>query len=76
MANDKNYKVIVSKCGSCDCGCPTVLEGDNPEELVIVGRLDSVVMANATVSQHTGDGETAIVIPRSLLLEAAKALRD
>lgn len=74
MENGKSYKVLVTKCGSCDCGCPTVFESDNADELVIVGKLDSVVTANAAVAEHTGDGEMAIVIPKSLLLEAAKAL--
>jgi hypothetical protein len=74
MEAGKTYKVLATKCGSCDCGCPTVLEGENSDELVIVGKLDSVVLKNASVAEHTGDGEMAVVIPKSLLLEAAKAL--
>lgn len=76
METGKSYKVLAKRCGSCDCGCPTVLESGNSDELVIVGKLDSVVMKNAAVAEHTGEGEIAVVIPKSLLLEAAKALAD
>ena len=62
------------RCGGCGCGCPTVLEAANGEDLVIVGKLDLLTAEAAAVKQHTGDGEIAVVIPKSLLLEAAKAL--
>lgn len=76
MEAGKNYKLLATKCGSCGCGCPTVLESENSDELVIVGKLDDLVAKNAAVLQYTGDGEIAVVIPKSLLLEAAKALAD
>lgn len=74
MESGNNFKVLATKCGSCGCGCPTVLQSENSDELVIVGKIDSFVAKNAAVAEHTGDGEVAVVIPRSLLLEAAKAL--
>ena len=76
MNDTNNYKVLATRCGSCGCGCPTVLEGENSDELVIVGKLDELALKNTTVAQYTGDGEMAVVIPKSLLLEAAKALRS
>ena len=75
MEDVRNYKVLATKCGSCGCGCPTVLESENTDELVVVGKIDELVMRSAAVQEHTGDGEIAVVIPRSLLIEAAKALR-
>jgi hypothetical protein len=75
MDGVKTYKVLATKCGSCDCGCPTVLESDSTDELVVVGKIDELVMRSTEVQAHTGDGEVAVVIPRSLLIEAAKALR-
>ena len=69
------FKLVATvKCGSCGCGCPTVLEADNGEDLVIVGKLDEIVARASVVKQHVGDGEIAVVIPKSLLLEAAKSL--
>jgi hypothetical protein len=75
MDEVRNYKVLATKCGSCGCGCPTVLEGENTDDLVVVGKIDGLVMRSAAVQAHTGDGEVAVVIPKSLLIEAAKALR-
>lgn len=68
------FEVIAKICGSCGCGCPTVLESGNSEELVIVGKLDALVLNSPDVQKHTGDGEIAVVIPKSLLMQAAKAL--
>lgn len=69
-----DLKVVAKICGSCGCGCPTVMEGANPDDLVIVGKLDAIVLNNAAVQRHTGEGEIAVVIPKSLLMEAARAL--
>jgi hypothetical protein len=68
------FEVIAKICGCCGCGCPTVLESGNSEELVIVGKLDALVLNSPDVQKHTGDGEIAVVIPKSLLMQAAKAL--
>jgi hypothetical protein len=69
-----DLKVLAKVCGSCGCGCPTVMEGANPDDLVIVGKLDAIVLTSAAVQRHTGEGEIAVVIPKSLLIEAARAL--
>ena len=71
----QSFKLVATvKCGSCGCGCPTVLEAENGEDLVIVGKLDGMVARAAAVTQHVGEGEIAVIIPKSLLLEAAKSL--
>lgn len=72
--NHEAYRVVATRCGSCGCGCPTVLEAGNSDELVIVGRLDSQILETKSVKKHIGENEIAVVIPRSLLLEAAKDL--
>ena len=69
-----HHKVLAKACGACGCGCPTVLEGGNPDDLVIVGKLDAAVLNSAAVLKHTGVGEIAVVIPKSLLIQAARAL--
>jgi hypothetical protein len=50
------------------------MEGGSPEDLVIVGKLDAIVLNSEAVKKHTGEGEIAVVIPKRLLMEAAKAL--
>jgi hypothetical protein len=71
----RNFKLIATvKCSSCECGCPTVLEAENGDDLVIVGKLDEIIARANAVKQHVGEGEIAVVIPKSLLLEAAKLL--
>jgi hypothetical protein len=68
------HKVLAKACGACGCGCPTVLEGGHPDDLVIVGKLDAAVLNSAAVRKHTGEGEIAVVIPKKLLIDAARAL--
>ncbi len=66
------FNVIAKECGGR--GCPTVMEGGTPDDLIIVGKLDAMVLNSAAVKKHTGEGEIAVVIPKSLLIEAARAL--
>jgi hypothetical protein len=69
----RKFKLIATT--KCPTGtCPTVLETDSGDELVIVGKLDEIIAKAASVQQHIGEGETAVIIPKSLLLEAAKLL--
>jgi hypothetical protein len=70
----KGFRLVATVKCTDSCCCPTVLETENGDDLVIVGKLDEIVARAAAVKQHVGEGEIAIVIPRSLLLEAAKAL--
>lgn len=69
----ESFSVIAKDCGDGAC-CPTVLESGNPNDLVIVGKLDAMVLNSADIQKHTGEGEIAVVIPKSLLMQAAKAL--
>jgi hypothetical protein len=68
------FKVIASKAQTGGEGTSTVLEPKEGDELVVVGKLKAAVLENATIQQHLGDDEIAIVIPKSLLLAAAKEL--
>ena len=64
---------VVAK--GCRVGrCPTVLESDNRNELVVVGKLDANVLNSLDVQKHTSEGEIAVVIPKKLLMQAAKSL--
>jgi ABC-type sulfate transport system substrate-binding protein len=67
-----HFKVVVAKPQTGGEGTSTVLEGEKGDELVIVGKLEAAVLEHATIKQHLGDDEIAIVIPKSLLLAAAK----
>lgn len=70
---DKTAFRIVAK--ECTLGaCPAVMEGGNAEEVVIVGKLNADVLNSLAVRKQTGEGEIAVVIPRSLLIKAAKSL--
>jgi hypothetical protein len=73
MRDTGKMNVLATRCGSCGCGCPTILETEK-DELIVVGKLDANTSENTTIRQYTGDGEMAVVIPKTLLIEAAKAL--
>ncbi|NJM34855.1 MAG: hypothetical protein HC850_09255 [Rhodomicrobium sp.] len=68
------YKVLATRCGGCGCGCPTILETGDADALVVVGQLKGQALDNDAVARYVGEGEIAVLIPKSLLLEAAKAL--
>lgn len=69
---EREFQVLAKDCAVGKC--PTILESGNVDDLVIVGRLDANVLNNIDVQKHTGDGEIAVVIPKKLLIQAAKAL--
>jgi hypothetical protein len=65
----KEFRVLATRCGSCGCGCPTIMEG--PEDsIVIIGSISNALVEAAAVREKTGSGESAVVIPKSLLIEA------
>jgi hypothetical protein len=72
--SEKKFEVVASLCGSCSCGCPTIFASEDGENLVVVGRVDENTAGASAIRGMTGTGEAAVVIPRSLLLEAAKRL--
>ena len=72
MSNE--FRVLATRCGSCGCGCPTIMEaGDN--SIVIVGSIANSLVEAAAVKEKTGVGEAAVVIPKSLLVEALRSLQ-
>lgn len=72
--SEKKFTVVATRCGNCGCGCPTVFESADGENLVIVGALDAMTASVDAIREKTGAGEAAVVIPKSLLLEAARNL--
>lgn len=67
------FRVVASLCGSCGCGCPTIMDAGD-DAVIVVGSTTNVLAHAAAVKGRTGEGEAAVVIPRSLLIEAAQAL--
>jgi hypothetical protein len=68
------FRILATSCGSCGCGCPTIMEAGD-DAIVVVGSVTNAVIEAAAVKCKTGEGEAAVVIPRSLLIEAIQALR-
>ena len=68
------FRVLATSCGSCGCGCPTIMEAGD-DAIVVVGSAANALIEAAAVKCKTGEGEAAVVIPKSLLLEAIRALR-
>ena len=68
------YRVLATRCGSCGCGCPTIMEAPD-NSIVIIGSTANLLVENAAVNEKIGNGEAAVVIPKSLLIEALRLLR-
>ena len=68
------FRVLATRCGSCGCGCPTIMEAGE-DSVVIVGSAADALLNAAAVKEKTGAGEAAVVIPKSLLIEALKSLQ-
>jgi hypothetical protein len=68
------FRILATRCGSCGCGCPTIMEAGG-DSVVIVGSAADSLLDAAAVKARTGDGEAAVVIPKSLLLEALRSLQ-
>ncbi len=68
------YRILAARCGSCGCGCPTIMEAGE-DSIVIVGSAADSLLEAAVVKEKTGAGEAAVVIPKSLLIEALKSLQ-
>ena len=43
--------------------------------IVIIGSTANLLVENAAVNEKIGNGEAAVVIPKSLLIEALRLLR-
>ena len=70
----EQFRVLATRCGSCGCGCPTIMEGPG-NSIVIIGSTSNAMVEAAQVREKTGNGEGAVVIPKSLLLEALHLLQ-
>jgi hypothetical protein len=70
----EDFRILATRCGSCGCGCPTIMESADGHSIVIVGDVGDPALSSDSVQAKIGEGETAIMIPKSLLLEALKAL--
>lgn len=68
------FRVLAARCGSCGCGCPTIMEAPD-NSIVIIGSSVSALIDAASVKEKTGHGEAAVVIPKSLLIEAMRSLQ-
>lgn len=73
MANE-DFRILATRCGSCGCGCPTIMESADGYSIVIVGTARDPALALDSVRARIGEGEAAVMIPKELLLEALKAI--
>jgi hypothetical protein len=71
---DEFRVLATTRCGSCGCGCPTIMEAPN-DSIVIIGSSTSPLIDAFSVKEKTGNGEAAVVIPKSLLIEALRSLQ-
>jgi hypothetical protein len=68
------FRVLATRCGSCGCGCPTIMEGPG-DTIVIIGSNTGSLLEASAVKDKTGAGEAAVAIPKSLLIEALRLLQ-
>ena len=66
-------RVLAASCHTDSC-CPVIMESQESDEIVIVGDAMNDLPACRDVKRKIGEGEAAVVIPRSLLLEALRKL--
>ncbi len=71
--SDAGLRVLASRCHTSSC-CPAVLESPGSDEIVIIGSLASSLLTIAKVQEKVGTAEAAVVIPKSLLLEACSVI--
>lgn len=67
--SEDGLRVLAIRCHTSSC-CPAIMVSPDGQELVIVGSVASALLANSSVQKRLGAGEAAVVIPKSLLLEA------
>jgi hypothetical protein len=66
-------RVLAARCHTDSC-CPAIMESNESDEIVIIGYALNELLASPDVQRKIGEGEAAVVIPRTLLLEASKKL--
>ena len=63
------FRVLAARCHTDSC-CPIIMERRGSDEIVIVGDALNELLASPDVKRKIGEGEAAVVIPRTLLIEA------
>ena len=66
-------RVLAARCHTDSC-CPIIMECHESDEIVIVGDALNDLLAFPDVKRKIGEGEAAVVIPRTLLFEALRKL--
>ncbi len=72
--SDAELRVLAERCHTSSC-CPAILESPDGQEVVIVGSVASALLSNASVQKRIGADEVAIVIPKSLIIEALDVMK-
>ncbi len=71
--SNAGLRVLAARCHTSSC-CPAILESSDSDEVVIVGSVANALLASASVLERVGTAETAVVIPKSLLLDACNVI--
>jgi hypothetical protein len=71
--SETGLRILAARCHTSSC-CPTIMGSADGEEVVIVGSVASALLASASVKDRVGAEEAAVVIPKSLFLEAYDAM--
>ncbi|MEM7775853.1 MAG: hypothetical protein AAF732_09610 [Pseudomonadota bacterium] len=66
------FRILAKLCDPCCDNCPTIMESADGQSVVVVGKIGDPSVSSDEVKRHIGDGEAAVIIPKSLLLEAMK----
>ncbi len=68
-----DFRVLAARCHTSSC-CPTIMESPDGEEIVVVGGIGGALLSTETVKTRIGDQEAAVVIPKSVFLQACAAI--
>jgi len=71
--NKADLRILATRCHTDSC-CPAIMESSDGEEVVIVGGATGALLASSSVRARVGTGEAAVVIPKSLFLEACNLM--
>ncbi len=71
--SEPGLRVLATLCHTSSC-CPMIMESSCGEEVVIVGSIAAALLSSASFQERVGAGEAAVVIPKSLLIEAFNEL--
>ncbi len=66
-------RALAAYCRTDSCR-PVIMERQEGDEIVIAGDASNDLLASADVKRQIGEGEAAVVIPGTLLIEALRKL--